>query len=501
MPVRRCSSGALLLLVLLAAVAAVALLTMIAPARAASAARGVRACTSLVQPDAHAIAASWECMLEVVSSLELVHLHRAAPTSAEALTGRQTHNVVPAGTLAWTPKISVQWFAPFWSGGGYCSEAISYVSELAKWLPVGIVQHGDGFNARFVQGLPRTLKDSLLAAQHRSLNQARTVQVCHSEPGAWSVPTPRYQTSECPTSKGLYKIGRTMFETDRLPDGWAQRLTQMDEIWVPTNFHRLVFEKAGVPPSLLQIIPEAVDTRLFDAAQYAPLEAMSAESRFKFLSVFKWEPRKGWDVLLRAFLKEFPARSREAVLYIRTDPYHSDSNFREQMERFAREELNLDKASDLDHIVILDKELPLAELPRLYKGADAFVLPSRGEGWGRPHIESMAMGVPTIATNWSGNTEFMLPDNSFLIPIDGLEVVKEGAFQGHLWASPSVEGLRAIMRTVVADPASARAIGARGALHVRTKYNPQAVAQVLLTRLGKIQDLLMARGLLGTPEL
>ena len=99
MPVRQCSGGALLLLVLLAAVAAVALLTMIAPARAASAARGVRACTSLVQPDAHAIAAFWECMLEVVSSLELVHLHRAAPTSAEALTGRQTHNVVPAGTL------------------------------------------------------------------------------------------------------------------------------------------------------------------------------------------------------------------------------------------------------------------------------------------------------------------------------------------------------------------------------------------------------------------
>jgi len=28
----------------------------------------------------------------------------------------------------------------------------------------------------------------------------------------------------------------------------------------------------------------------------------------------------------------------------------------------------------------------------LYKAADAFVLPSRGEGWGRPHVEAMSMG-------------------------------------------------------------------------------------------------------------
>jgi glycosyltransferase involved in cell wall biosynthesis len=54
--------------------------------------------------------------------------------------------------------------------------------------------------------------------------------------------------------------------------------------------------------------------------------------------------------------------------------------------------------------LLLEDELPLMNLPRLYTGADAFVLPSRGEGWGRPHIEAMAMGLPTIATNWSGNT-------------------------------------------------------------------------------------------------
>ena len=92
------------------------------------------------------------------------------------------------------------------------------------------------------------------------------------------------------------------------------------------------------------------------------------------------------------------------------------------------------------------------------------------------------------------SAEFMKEHNSFLIPIDGLEPVKEGAFAGHLWASPSVEGLREIMRKVVADPAAARAVGRQGSLDVRSKYNPAAVAQVLRARLEQIQETLFTNG-------
>ncbi len=39
---------------------------------------------------------------------------------------------------------------------------------------------------------------------------------------------------------------------------------------------------------------------------------------------------------------------------------------------------------------------PQADMPSLYKSVDCFVLPSRGEGWGRPQVEAMAMGLPLI---------------------------------------------------------------------------------------------------------
>lgn len=56
-------------------------------------------------------------------------------------------------------------------------------------------------------------------------------------------------------------------------------------------------------------------------------------------------------------------------------------------------------------VYILDEHVPQTALPHLYLAADAFVLPSRGEGWGRPHTEAMAMELPVITTNWSGPTE------------------------------------------------------------------------------------------------
>ena len=35
------------------------------------------------------------------------------------------------------------------------------------------------------------------------------------------------------------------------------------------------------------------------------------------------------------------------------------------------------------------------------------VIPSHGEGWGRPHMEAMACGTPVVFTNWSGPVAFI----------------------------------------------------------------------------------------------
>mgnify|MGYP001802982107 FL=1 len=45
------------------------------------------------------------------------------------------------------------------------------------------------------------------------------------------------------------------------------------------------------------------------------------DESFAFLSIFKWEQRKGWDVLVRAYLSEFTAGDNVS-LYLLTNKYH-----------------------------------------------------------------------------------------------------------------------------------------------------------------------------------
>jgi hypothetical protein len=72
-----------------------------------------------------------------------------------------------------------------------------------------------------------------------------------------------------------------------------------------SSLFRDVFSKSGVKKNKLVIIPEGLDTGLYDPAITVPydLGSTNVKSKFKFLSVFKWEDRKGWDALLTAYFE------------------------------------------------------------------------------------------------------------------------------------------------------------------------------------------------------
>ena len=123
---------------------------------------------------------------------------------------------------------------------------------------------------------------------------------------------------------------------------------------------------------------------------------------------------------------------------------------------------------------------------QLYKSVDAFVLSSRGEGWGRPYMEAMAFGLPVIGTNWSGNTEFMNKDNSFLLDINRLVTIRDNEIQsylGHQWAEPSKDQLITLFREVFSNPQKAKEIGARAKKDVTENFSLEAVAKIAVERL------------------
>jgi len=281
----------------------------------------------------------------------------------------------------------------------------------------------------------------------------------------------------------------------------------MDEIWVPSHFNKHSFAQAGVPKAKLFVLPEAVDTEVEFNPQHVkqvyPLHNGS-DRMYKFLSVAKWEHRKGMDVLLRAYLHNF-TRSDSVILYIKTQHHHASPEV--ELQR-----ITLEVASELG---VEPDRLPLVELlinvwtadsdmPGLYAAADAFVLPSRGEGWGRPQVEAMAMGLPVILTDWSGPTEYLnrrvaLPVKYDLVTMTDSDIrdmlgpdADLSVLHSHKWAEPSVEHLQERMRWCFDNQVQASLLGARGREHMRTKFSPRVVGNLLASHLDDITSKLQA---------
>ena len=89
----------------------------------------------------------------------------------------------------------------------------------------------------------------------------------------------------------------------------------------------------------------------------------------------------------------------QTYLYGEPNPRNEQKVLR-KIQEFAEDKLKI-KIENLPHIEVLVEEMPTNQMPSLYKNFDVFVLPTRGEGWGLPVVEAMAMeysyhGFPSI---------------------------------------------------------------------------------------------------------
>jgi glycosyltransferase involved in cell wall biosynthesis len=285
-------------------------------------------------------------------------------------------------------------------------------------------------------------------------------------------------------------VGITMFETDRLPYGWAEACNMMDEIWVPSSFNLETFRLAGINPDLLRVIPFGLNAELYNPDRVRPLR-FPGKRGFTFLSVFQWSKRKGWDVLLQAYLQAFSSLD-DVCLVIRAYP----DAFRLPAIKDRVRNYIIDLGYDADKIppiIIIDEFISDERMPNLYRSADCFVLPTRGEGWGIPFMEAMASGLPTIATNWSSHLDFMNERNSYLIKLDGTENIPldhmlENPFYtlDQQWAAPSVEHTAKLMRHVFDNRDEAKAVGAFARQDIKASWSLERSADWVSTRINEL---------------
>jgi len=226
---------------------------------------------------------------------------------------------------------------------------------------------------------------------------------------------------------GGRRILYTMMETSgSLHPDYVGKLNLFDEIWVPTRFAQEMFKQNGVHPPVL-VMPLGVDVD-----RYTPdrkdFDFNQELNDFVFLSVFKWGYRKGYDILLKAFMEEFSADDNVTLLLVSRAEAFNDQNQIQKDFAGIRESIN--KSDDeLPHIALYDNEIPERYMPNIYGSADAFVLISRGEGFGLPYAEAGASGMPVIASDCSGHSDFLNDSNAYMVAPDGLVTAETN---GHL---------------------------------------------------------------------
>ncbi len=281
----------------------------------------------------------------------------------------------------------------------------------------------------------------------------------------------------------LPAVGLTMLEVDGLPASWVDCCNRMDEVWVPSSFNAETFCRSGVIADKIRVMPLGVDTGLFTpVGRNLAFTKLDAEI-FIFLSVFEWVPRKGYDLLLTAYLQEFTAGD-DVCLVLKS---HSNSDYDPDGTAIAKtiHEIAAQHRKPgrrAPEIALLPEVMPMVQMPELYRMADCFVLPTRGEGWNLPALEALACGLPVITTAWSAHLDWLNNDNAFLIEVESLDAVpslgtnNDDVYRGHHWARPSIEHLRYLMRWVYEHRSEARerAAGARAAIETELSWDASA---------------------------
>lgn len=275
-------------------------------------------------------------------------------------------------------------------------------------------------------------------------------------------------------------IGVWFWETHKIPEFAKEGFRYVDEVWTCSRFTAEAYaEGAGDIP--VRVFPHPLDWREIQKAE--PMQIPALEGRFVFMFSFDYDsyyhrknPRAVCEAFVKAFPKQEPGGPVLIVKSVRGSHYRNVMEFRGLCERFSHR-------SDIH---FLDGFVPHAQRNSLIRRCNCYVSLHRAEGVGLTLLEAMALGKPCIATNFSGNLDFMNDHNSLLIPWTPThEGLGNGFYPGDdMWADADIAAAAAAMGKVFDDPALAAKLGARARDAVQRDHCPEAVGRKLVELLG-----------------
>jgi glycosyltransferase involved in cell wall biosynthesis len=318
---------------------------------------------------------------------------------------------------------------------------------------------------------------------------------------------------------GKFNIGMTAgIETTVCDASWIEGLNRMNLNLVSSNHAKTVFQQSRFEKrnsqtnqiesiielsKPIEVLFEGADTNIYkkiDEFQSKELfdQLNNIEEKFNYLFTGHWlqgeigQDRKDVGMLIKTFLETFRDKATKPGLILKTQS--ATSSIMDRDEILSKiQAIRVDVGGEnLPNIYLLHGEFTDEEMNELYNHpkVKAFVSFTKGEGYGRPLLESSISQKPVIASNWSGHLDYLFPNMSILLPgtvnqIHPSAVVKNMLLPESGWFTVDYKQASNILRDVYNNYKKFVDGAKKQSYRSRTEFNIDKMGELLISILDK----------------
>jgi glycosyltransferase involved in cell wall biosynthesis len=314
---------------------------------------------------------------------------------------------------------------------------------------------------------------------------------------------------------GKFNIGVTAGIESTMPPGeWIEGCNRMDLNLVSSEFTKTTFQNVAYTKNdpqtkqpvgevrlnkPMEVLMEGLDLDVYFKKPEKSGLLDSVDENFAFLFTGHWlqgdfgHDRKNVSQLIWTFLQTFKGKGAKPALLLKCNAV----DYSLMDKQYIEDKINMIKkhfkGEDLPNIYLLHGEFTNEELNKINNDpkVKAFVSFTRGEGFGRPLLEQAITGKPVITTNWSGHTDFILPEYNALIG-GQLENIHPSAANNMLlkegqWFKIDADVAGKAMKDVYKKYKKYIEQSRKQTQFLKTNFSKENMTDVLKTHLDKIQ--------------
>jgi glycosyltransferase involved in cell wall biosynthesis len=318
----------------------------------------------------------------------------------------------------------------------------------AAVLPVGVVYHGDW--RKHADGMARHVREQALALATRLPVNLRgtswnnlldhelesdvisavghlprvsfTHTLCAIRQGVFNnvehlrnlLCPPAARMSGMVAAEAVYQstIVYTSWERDQMAGALIRELNKVARVWVPCEMNRAVLQASGLKTPML-VMPYPYDpTTHLTTALCGPRANEVAPTGKRFYNINKWEPRKGQDALLGAFLCAFRPQER-ACLTLKTYGWGDWKEYPtpvESLQKWVTDPAVIANGwtrQSLARLVRIETDrISDREIAELHARNNIYVSASHGEAWDLAAFDARCIGNSLVWVDFGGPTEY-----------------------------------------------------------------------------------------------